>query len=92
MAVFINDLFDFFWFDAVPGNVLNILVVPLRLQLPELHRLKLAQGNAGFEALSDSAYVASHAHEPQLRLSADSLRAPRQLNVQVTTFCCRFSG
>ena len=92
MAIFINDLFDFFWFDAVPGNVLNILVIPLRLQLPELHRFKLAQGNAGFEALSDRAYAESRAHEPQLRLSAELLCAPRQLNVQVTTFCCRFSG
>jgi hypothetical protein len=36
----------------VPGNVLNVVVIPFRLQLPELHRLKLAQGNAGFEAIA----------------------------------------
>jgi hypothetical protein len=59
MAIFINDLFDFFWFDAMPGNVLNVIVIPLRLQLPELHRLKLAQEHAGFEALSDRAYTAT---------------------------------
>ena len=52
MAIFIKDLFDFFWLYTVPGNVLNVVVIPLRLQLPELHRLKLAQGNAGFEALT----------------------------------------
>ena len=52
MAIFINDLFDFFWLYTVPGNVLNVVVIPLRLQLPELHRPKLAQGNAGFETLT----------------------------------------
>ena len=52
MAIFINDLFDFFWLYTVPGNVLNVVVIPLRLQLPELHGLKLAQENAGFEALT----------------------------------------
>lgn len=36
----------------MPGNVLNVVVIPFRLQLPELHRLKLAQGNAGFEAIA----------------------------------------
>ena len=51
-TIFIDDLFDFFWLYIVPGNVLNVVVVPLRLQLLELHRLKLAQGNAGFEALT----------------------------------------
>lgn len=51
MAIFKNELFDFFWFDAVPSNLLNVIVIPLRLQLPELHKLKLAQGNAGFEAV-----------------------------------------
>ena len=52
MAIFINDLFDFFWLHIVPGNVLNAVVIPLRLQLPELQRLKLAQGSASFEALA----------------------------------------
>jgi hypothetical protein len=52
MAIFINDLFDFFWLYAVPGNVFNVIVIPLRLQPPELHRLKLAQGNPAFEALT----------------------------------------
>jgi len=42
MAIFINDLFNFFWLYTVPGNVLNVVVIPLRFQLPELHRLKLA--------------------------------------------------
>jgi len=51
MAIFINDLFDFVWLYTVPGNVLNVVVIPLRLQLPKLHTLKLAQGRAGFEAL-----------------------------------------
>jgi hypothetical protein len=51
MAIFINDLFDFFWLNTVPRNMLNVVVVPLRPQLPELHRLKLAQGRVGFEAL-----------------------------------------
>jgi len=55
MAIFINDLFDFFWLYTVPGNMLNVVVIPLRLQLPELHGLKLAQGNAGFEALTRKA-------------------------------------
>jgi len=50
MAIFINDLFDFFWLYIVPGNVLDVVVIPLRLQLPKLHRLKLAQEIAGFEA------------------------------------------
>jgi len=50
MAIFINGLFDFFWLYTVPGNVINVVVIPLRLQFPELHRPKLAQGNAGFEA------------------------------------------
>ena len=36
----------------MPGNVLNVGVIPLRLQLPELHRLRLAQGNAAFEVLT----------------------------------------
>lgn len=52
MAIFINDLFDFLWLYTVPGNMLNVVLIPLRLQLPKLHRLKLAQGNAGFEALT----------------------------------------
>jgi hypothetical protein len=65
MAIFINDLFDFFWFDAVPGNVLNVIVIPLRLQLPELHKLKLAQGTAGFEAFSDRAYAARRLPDTQ---------------------------
>lgn len=52
MAIFINDLFDFFWLDTVPGDVLNVRVIPLRLQLPELHSLRLAQGNAAFEVLT----------------------------------------
>jgi hypothetical protein len=34
MAIFINDLFDFFRLYTVPGNVLNVVVIPLRLQLP----------------------------------------------------------
>jgi hypothetical protein len=51
MAIFINDLFDFVRLYTVPGNVLNVIVIPLRLQLPKLHTLKLAQGSAGFEAL-----------------------------------------
>jgi hypothetical protein len=54
MTIFINDLFDFFWLYTVPGNVFNVVLIPLRLQLPELHKLKLAQGNAGFEALTYS--------------------------------------
>ena len=37
----------------MPGNVLNVVVIPLRLQLPESHKLKLAQGNAGFEHCED---------------------------------------
>jgi hypothetical protein len=57
MAIFIDDLFDFFYLYAVPGNVLNVVVIPLRLQLPELHRPKLAQGNAGFEALTSNMAV-----------------------------------
>ena len=52
MAIFINDFFDFFWLYTMPGNVINVVVIPLRLQFPELHRLKLAQGSAGFEALA----------------------------------------
>ena len=59
MAIFINDLFDFFWLYTVPGNVLNVVVVPLRLQLPESHRLRLAQGSAGFEAPTKSSGVGS---------------------------------
>ena len=54
MTIFINDLFDFFWLYTVPGNVFNVVLIPLRLQLPELHRVKLAQGNAGFESLTYS--------------------------------------
>ncbi|MFQ5830896.1 MAG: hypothetical protein ACE5JD_17320 [Candidatus Methylomirabilia bacterium] len=42
MAVFINDLFDFFWIHTVPGIVLDVVVVPLRPQLPELHGLMVA--------------------------------------------------
>ena len=57
MAIFIYNLFDFFWLYTVPGNVLNVVVVPLRLQLPELHRLKLAQGRAGFEVLIVATWV-----------------------------------
>jgi hypothetical protein len=38
MTIFINDLFDFFWLYTVPGNVFNVVLIPLRLQLPELHR------------------------------------------------------
>jgi hypothetical protein len=49
VAVLINDLFNFFWLYTVPGNVLNVVVVPLRLQLPKAHRLRLAQGSAVFE-------------------------------------------
>jgi len=49
MAIFINDLFDFFWLYTVPGNVLNVVVIPFRLQLPEPHRLRLAQRSASFE-------------------------------------------
>jgi hypothetical protein len=49
MAVLINDFFHFFWLYTVPGNVPDVVVVPLRLQLPELHKLKLAQETAGFE-------------------------------------------
>ncbi len=52
MAIFINDLFDFLWLYSVPGNVLNVIVIPLRLQLPKMHTLKLAQGSPGFEALT----------------------------------------
>jgi hypothetical protein len=52
MAIFINDLFNFFWFDAVSGYVIDVVIIPLRLQLPELHRHNLTQGNAGFEALT----------------------------------------
>jgi hypothetical protein len=70
MTIFINDLFDLFWFDAVPGNVLKIVVIPLRLQLPESHRLRLAQGYTGFEAFSDRTYDANRAPAPQPRLSA----------------------
>ena len=33
-SILINDLFDFFWLHTVPGNVLNVVVIPLRLQLP----------------------------------------------------------
>lgn len=58
MAIFINDLFDLFWLNPVPGNVFNVVVIPLRLQLPELHRLKLAQENAAFEDLMPG-YLAS---------------------------------
>ena len=50
MAVLINDLFDFFWLYTVPGNVFDIVVVPLRLQLPESHRLKLPQKTASFDS------------------------------------------
>jgi hypothetical protein len=49
VAVLINDLFDFFWLYTVPGNVLDVVVIPLRLQLPEAHRLRLAQRSASFE-------------------------------------------
>ena len=49
MAVLINDFFHFFRLYAVSGNVPDVVVVPLRLQLPELHKLKLAQETAGFE-------------------------------------------
>ena len=59
VAVLINNLFDFFWLYAVPRNVPDVVVVPLRLQLPESHRLKLAQGSAGFEALT-SEYAGQH--------------------------------
>src|SRR3989338_1384705 len=50
MAVLINDLFHFFWLYTVPGNVFDIVVVPLRLQLPESHRLKLQQKTASFDS------------------------------------------
>ena len=70
MTIFINDFFDLFWFDAVPSNMLKVVVIPLRLQLPESHRLRLAQGDAGFEAFSDRTYEANRASEPELRLSA----------------------
>lgn len=49
MAVLINDFIHFFRLYTVPGNVFDVVVVPLRLQLPELHKLKLAQETAGFE-------------------------------------------
>ncbi|MGH7794916.1 MAG: hypothetical protein ACREQ2_08460, partial [Candidatus Binatia bacterium] len=52
MAIFIDDLFNFFRLYAMSGNVLNVVVVPLRRHLPQLHGLKLAQGSAGFEALT----------------------------------------
>jgi len=51
MAVLINDLFHFFWLYTVPRDMLDVVVVPLRLQLPEAHRLRLAQETAGFEWL-----------------------------------------
>ena len=50
-GIFINDLFDFFWLYAVPANVLNVVVVPLRLQLPELHQLQLAHKEVGVSRL-----------------------------------------
>jgi hypothetical protein len=34
---------------TVSCNVLDVVVVPLWLQLPESHRLRLAQGTLGFE-------------------------------------------
>jgi hypothetical protein len=38
MTIFINDLFDFVWFDAMTGDVLDIIIfIPLRFQFPELH-------------------------------------------------------
>jgi len=67
MAIFINDLFNFFWLYIVLGNVLNVVVIPLRFQLPELHRLKLAQGYAGFEALT---CLVTRAPLPARRLNA----------------------
>ena len=49
MAVLINDFFQFFRLYTVSANVPDIVFVPLRLQLPELHKPKLAQEPAGFE-------------------------------------------
>jgi len=50
MAVLINYFFDFLWAYTVPGNVLDVVVVPLRLQLPESHRLRLPQRTASFDS------------------------------------------
>ncbi len=50
VAIFINDLFDFFWLYAVAGNVLTVVVVLLRLQLPESHSLRLPQRTASFDS------------------------------------------
>ena len=41
VAVFVHDLFDFLRFDAVPCTVLDVVVIPLRLQLLEPHAGKL---------------------------------------------------
>jgi len=62
MAVLINYFFDFFWLYTVPGNVLDVVVVPLRLQFPEAHRLRLSQRTASFDssnAVLSRAYSAS---------------------------------
>jgi len=50
----------------VPGNVFDVIVVPLRLQLPESHRLKLPQKTASFDT--------SNAKAEPTRLSAIGLK------------------
>jgi hypothetical protein len=47
-----NDLFDFFWLYTVSPDMFNIVVVPLRLQRPKSHCVKLAQQAVGFERLN----------------------------------------
>lgn len=60
---FLRHLFDFFWLYTVPGNMLNVAVIPLRIQLPKLHRLKRAQVSAGFEAVTLNCFGDLDAHK-----------------------------
>jgi hypothetical protein len=43
VAVFVHDLFDLLGFDAVPRNMLNVFVIPLRVQIREPHAAKLSR-------------------------------------------------
>ena len=83
VAIFINDLFDFFWLYAVAGNVLTVVVVPLRLQLPESYSLRLPQRTASF----DSSNVAI---EPR-RLSGVGLELQRYMPLYLLTERLRIS-
>src|SRR3989338_6435362 len=85
MAVLINDLFYFFWLYTVPGNVFDV-VVPLRLQLPESHRLKLPQKTASFDSsnakLSRRAFIQPSSERQNPKESRRTLLSWKQVRCQ----------